>query len=67
MSDEIIIENTICRSVIDLGTGIVSINLTMKTGESWTLLDSIDVHNAVRICGRVGRVKKIKFTHQVQI
>lgn len=66
MNDEII-KNTICRSVIDRSNGIVDINITMKTGESWTLLDSIRVYEAIEIRGFVGKVKKIKISQEVQI
>ena len=56
------IKSTINRSVIDLGDGIVNINITLKNGESWTLMDSIQVYNATEIRGTVGRSKQISFS-----
>ena len=56
------IKSTIKRSVIDLGNGIVDINITLKNGESWTLIDSLQVYNATEILGTDGRSKQISFS-----
>lgn len=56
------IKSTINRSVIDLGNGIVNINITLKNGESWTLIDSLRVYNATEILGTDGRSKQISFS-----
>ena len=59
------IKTTICRSVIDLDNGMVDVNITLKNGESWTLIDSIQIHNATEIRGSVGKSKQISFSKKV--
>ena len=65
MENDIIIKSTICRSVIDLGNGIVDVNITLQNGESWTLIDSIRIYNATEILGTDGRSKQISFSRKV--
>jgi len=66
MMNEIIIKNTVCRSVVRLADGVVAVNLTLKNGESWTLLDSITVYGAFEITGNYGPSKKIDFNQKLQ-
>jgi len=61
------IHNTIRRSVIDIEDGIVDINITLKNGESWTLIDSIRIINATQILGDGARSKMIRFKQTVKI
>ena len=65
MEKDIIIKSTICRSVIDLGNGVVDVNITLQNGESWTLIDSIRIYNATEILGTDGRSKQIGFSTKV--
>ncbi len=65
MEKDIIIKSTIRRSVIDLDNGMADVNITLKNGESWTLIDSIRIYNATEIRGTVGRSKQIGFSTKV--
>lgn len=65
MEKDIIIKSTIRRSVIDLGNGVVDVNITLQNGESWTLIDSIRIYNATEILGSNSKSKQISFCRKV--